>query len=676
MLFNEKEVNQNELDSVLAGIPTDEESIESNHLEKVFFARFPHEIFKAPSIDEKESSLANVYYWSGKYWALINSFELKGFLHRILKEDLHISATCRKTNLIDVFLSKFKIDEEELNVDGKSLFNTQAGVISLPLLKSIMIEKGNNLSVKDLLDSKDEWLFDHEVYKENHLTCIAEISIPDNYDEENYLHEWMFFEKTFLKSLGNRKESLEWFLNLLSSCLSGVRKGEHFTALYGAPGAGKSTLVKFLQKIFGNYISTIEPDDLIQKTSSGLKKFYQSRFSRIISLSEFNDRRIPASFIKKLTGDSEFLVGNQGVTFRLDSHIMIDTNHLVVPDEDDPAGFMRRIIYVPFGPEIKESDMDKDLELKLAKIKQSVFLNILLRFSAMEPSKLSTPDFSKELVKTVELFNNPIDFFYKKWCIPAIDLHGGKNYKLSEIYRIFMQEFFYDYENSFSNVFYHSEDFHKRPATIQKCKFNLKMQDLHHYVTNGHAGELVFHNLIIHNPGNYLSMRDYQRIQLKTFYRVCFSDDEADAIISDAERPPVISVPQSIFDTEYRDILWFKGFPSFEALGIPPDKVMWENTILMRLINGNAMLISTWLQNSMDSDKYAEIWSRLSGGIQKNSCNYFLCSNDSNIRGILNSLFDFYVNSVRRAAEKMSHMGKLKSTMQKTRLSLLQNTAL
>lgn len=66
MLFNENEVDQNELDRVMACIPADEESIESSHLERIFFARFPHEIFKAPNIDEKESSLANIYYWNGK----------------------------------------------------------------------------------------------------------------------------------------------------------------------------------------------------------------------------------------------------------------------------------------------------------------------------------------------------------------------------------------------------------------------------------------------------------------------------------------------------------------------------------------------------------------------------------------------------------------------------------
>lgn len=114
-------------------------------------------------------------------------------MHRILKDDLHINATCRKTNLIDGFLSKFNIDEEDLNVDGKSLFNTQSGVISLPLLKTIMMEKGKNLSVKELLESKDDWMFDHEVYKENHLTCIADISIPDDYLDDKYQQEMMFF---------------------------------------------------------------------------------------------------------------------------------------------------------------------------------------------------------------------------------------------------------------------------------------------------------------------------------------------------------------------------------------------------------------------------------------------------------------------------------------------------
>lgn len=655
MIFNENEINEELLEEVREEILElgDEEKICCEHLEKFFFARFPHPIFKEQNIGEKEAMTSKVHFWDEKHWPEIKSQELRGFLHRILKDDLGITATCRKNDLIAGFLSKYIISEEEINVDGKRLFNTMSGVICLDSFKKTMQGLGSDISIQKMLSMRNLWLFKHEQFKQNHLTCLANIEIPENISLERYKSDLDFFKKTFLKSMGYREDSLEWLFNLFSACISGERKGDHFTALYGAPATGKTTLTKFLRLVFGNYLQTIEPEDFVQKSDGGVRKFYHARFARMINLSELPERKANSSFIKKITGNSEILIGNYGETFTLDAHILIDTNHLLTPDETDSTAFLRRVIYIPFGPQIEENAMDKDLLQKLAKVKESFFLNLLLRFPNVNPTKISTPTISKEVIKTSEKFRNPIDFFFQKWCVPALDVHGGRKYKLSEIYRIFIQEFFYDYESEFNTLFYHSEDFHRKPASIAKQKFNLKFQDVHHFVRTGHGGDLIFYNLIIHNPGNYTTMREYQKKQLREFYRIATSDEEAEILIKDAERPSVISVPNDAFETEYRDILWYKGFPSFYSLGIPQNKIVWENSVLMLLLSGGGVQVFSWLQKTMDQTECNQIWAELMQRIQNYNYNFAFCCNDCGIRGILSSLFDFFVNSVRKIRKNM-----------------------
>lgn len=649
MIFTENEINFTKLNSLKERMNyLDEKDIGSELLAEFFFARFPHDIFKETDISERDAITANVHYWNGKSWPVIKSQELKGFLNRILKDDLHIEASCRKHDLISGFLTSYVIPNEDININAQNLFNTNTGVISLEDFKITMASQGENIDVKSLVASKNSWLFAHNDFKENHLTCLSEIEIPETVDVLKYDSDISFLKNTFLKSLGHRQDSFEWLMDLFSACISGERKGDHFTTLFGAPATGKTTLVKFLRKVFGNdYFRTIEPEDMVKKTNGGVRKFYDARFARIINVSETADKKTNASFIKKITGNADILIGDDGETFSLASHIIVDTNHMLNPDEDDPAAFLRRIIYIPFGPKINEKEMDKELHLKLEALKDSFFLNLLLRFVKIQPAFLETPSISLDAIKTAAKFNDPIKFFYEKWCVPALDLQGGKTFKLSEIRRIFVQEFFYDYENEFQKIFYRTQDFHRELALIQKQTFNLRMQNFHHFVTKGHAGELLFHNLIIHHPGTFSTMKEYQRHQLMSYYCLANTKEEADKIIAEAERPPVDRVSDDISATDFRDVTWYTDFPSFSFFGIKPEKIEWEDTILKLLINGNHSAFCSWLNSNMNPVEANRIYQNLIALIQKRFCNFEFCKFDSGIRGILNSLFDFYIGSVR-----------------------------
>ncbi|MDD7612228.1 MAG: hypothetical protein PUJ82_15070, partial [Spirochaetales bacterium] len=254
--------------------------------ESAFFKAFPHPIIKQETIFKEETLTENCFWWSGKYWRRFKPLELEGILNEVLLDALGVEATCRKNDLKKSFLARRCVPEKELNIDGEFFLNTESGVIDLVQVKKLADELGDRFNGQTLIENREKWLFPHEDFKENHLTCLAPINIPESFDEEKFMADIDFFKSTFLKSLGEREDSYEWLLNLYSACLSGERKGDHFTSLYGATGSGKSTLVEFINSIYGDeYYKTVEPEDLASKSEKAIKRFYRARFARIIGIS-------------------------------------------------------------------------------------------------------------------------------------------------------------------------------------------------------------------------------------------------------------------------------------------------------------------------------------------------------------------------------------------------------
>ena len=647
------------------------ENYESD-LADAYFATYGHQIIKLNPISRNDAICENVYFWNNLYWESIKPNIFEGRLNNILNK-MGVVQTCRKNDLKRGFLAHFTIPETEFNIEGKNLFCTKSGVIILNKLKEVLINLGENPNINELLKKKTAWLKPHSEFIRNHLTCMAPIRIPDFVDEAKFEEDRKFLKNTFMRSLGYREDSYEWMMNLFAACLSGERKGDHFTTFYGAPGTGKTTITRVLEIIFGEqYVRTIEPEDVVSKNNTSVRKFYHARFARIINISETSEKAVNASFIKKLTGKSKMLVGYGGETFDLDSHIIVDSNHLIEPDEDDPGAFLRRYIVIPFGPKINECDQNKHLAEDLEARKENFFLELLLRYANAAVAELSTPSITKEVIETAELYKNPVKLFLETWTVPAINTHGGTKIKVGELYRIFIQDFYYWYETHFDKIFYRTEDFHINLPEISRHAFTVKLECIYHNIVRGHGNELYLNNIIVHNPGTYNSIKEMQIERLKHLYLVAPDDDSALKIINAAEKPSVISLPDEPNESGFSDILWYTDFPSFSKLGIPPSQEMWEDRVLFLIGNGHNLEFSNWLSKLIGIERTKELMEKLHTALCLCKYDFILCKNNAEIKGLLGGMFDMYVKQIRSFKKPKFNISYVNKGIKKTKIENVQ----
>lgn len=92
------------------------------------------------------------------------------------------------------------------------------------------------------------------------------------------------------------KDSIEYSLQFMGSCLSGMQKLEKFTLFMGHGSNGKSTLIKLLSKIIGdNYVETRDISSLNETFSmEGLDK------TKLIISTESSFKKSKCRNVKKL----------------------------------------------------------------------------------------------------------------------------------------------------------------------------------------------------------------------------------------------------------------------------------------------------------------------------------------------------------------------------------------
>ena len=624
-----------------------------------FFCSEGKDIIKHEKLCRNSGITEGVHLYNGKIWELQIPNSLEGKCHSIL-ERRGVNAVVRKKAKIAQFFSAYEISEDEFNIDGENLFVIKNGIIDLRKLKDVyqnFTEEERGLAT--LLERKSDWFFPHELYKENHLTTMAPVSIPDVFDEAKFKCDMAFIKETMLKSLGQVEESYEWINDLLSLCLSGIRKGDFFVNFFGRGGSGKTTFINFFSSVFGeDYFRVLATTNLFDEKNSSLNKLYRRKYARIINVSEPNDSKINASFLKKLTGDSKLTVGYDEKQFKINAQIIIDSNFIIDCQEVDKEAFMRRYSCIPWGPAIQETAQDKELPEKLRKTSESFFLNLIERYAKSDIPTFHKPAISFEVQKTISLFKNPIDYFFNTFCVAATDTLGGEEKFLSDIKDIFETDFRDYYEANFNNLFYKSEQFHRNLLDITASQFNRQMK-LHHRNYDDRAGRrLRFNNIIVRKPGPEKTTMEAYVEYLKQS-GIAKNDMEALEKISEAGKTffRFSEEPDGNFD----DIKDLPGDFSFLSFGLSkyPSKIAWKNTMGFWLLNNvicnsfhlrDQTTFYNWLL-SISGNKYQQIRSALYESFLgiRNCCD--ILTNEK-FRDCLSILFDLYVKFARNKLRK------------------------
>ncbi len=233
--------------------------------------------------------------------------------------------------------------------------------------------------------------FDYHMYKINLLngtynltTGILEKHNPNeyhtkicnvSYDETAKAPLW----EAFLNRIFNNNQNLINFLQKATGyALCGSVEHQVIFILYGIGANGKSTFIKTIETLLGDYAQQMPASSLMTKKLDGAASNDIARLngSRFVAASETDEnRKFSESLIKQLTGGdtivARFLFGEY-FEFNPTHKIFLSTNHKPKITGTDRA-IWRRILLIPFNITIPDHEKDLKLLEKLEKELPGIF---------------------------------------------------------------------------------------------------------------------------------------------------------------------------------------------------------------------------------------------------------------------------------------------------------------
>lgn len=327
----------------------------------------------------------NFMFWNGKTWVK----DLKGYVRKYANK------------FIDILKDEIKNTDKRIEKAYEKGDDNQEEINELKALKKAQLEnvkRVSNKSGKDAMlselhdlhdlpvlnsefDTQDRLLntdsgvvdlktgeinaFDRKYMLSKNTNCKVDFSTPT---------VWLkFLHDLFKRPIESETEEIIDTIQLaLGESLTGRTNKEHLYILYGSGSNGKSTFVKVVNDVFGDYGTSINSDMLIQSNnSSQSSEFSLSALlgSRMVSTSETAEgKRMDEVMIKKmLSGEkinAQFKYG-QPFSFMPTFSPWMSTNNKPIIRATD-FGTWRRIFFIPFLNIFTEQTKDVEMPKKLA----------------------------------------------------------------------------------------------------------------------------------------------------------------------------------------------------------------------------------------------------------------------------------------------------------------------
>ena len=240
--------------------------------------------------------------------------------------------------------SEFDLQDNLLNTDS-GIVNLDTGEIK-PFDKKVMLSKNTNCKV-DFAEPKVWLKFLHDILERNNPNETEEL--------------------------------VETLQMALGESLTGRTNKEHLFIMYGNGSNGKSTFIKVVNDVFGDYGTSMNSDLLIQSpnSSSQSNEFALSSLlgKRMVSTSETAEgKKLDEVMIKQmLSGEpinAQFKYG-QPFSFMPTFSPWMSTNNRPIIRATD-FGTWRRIYYIPFLNTFTEEKKDVDMPKKLIAEKSQI----------------------------------------------------------------------------------------------------------------------------------------------------------------------------------------------------------------------------------------------------------------------------------------------------------------
>jgi putative DNA primase/helicase len=255
--------------------------------------------------------------------------------------------------------------------------------------------------------------------KNNFITKVA----PVNYDPSATCPQW---EKFLNRIMDNNQDLIKFLQQAVGYSLTGDVSEQCFFILWGNGDNGKTTFLRAIENILGDYSQHTPIDTLIiKKKGAASNDVARLKGSRFVTASESEKGdRLAETLIKQLTGDdtiSARFLYQETFEFEAEHKLFLATNNKPIIAGNDHA-IWRRIKLIPFQVTITEDEKDKKLPEKL-KTEYSGILNWAIKGCLeWQNHGLGTP---AEVTEATDEYRNEMDLlndFIQDCCIEGPDL--------------------------------------------------------------------------------------------------------------------------------------------------------------------------------------------------------------------------------------------------------------
>lgn len=381
-------------------------------------------------------------YWNGKTWTK----DIKGYVRKYANKVIEVlEMECKNTEakMKEVAQSGSENKEEELRllaqVQDAQLKNIKK--VSNKAGKDAMISELQSLHELpvtnsefdryDLLLNTDSGIFDlttgeakpfdKKYMLSKNTNCMVDFSEPVVW--KKFLHD--IFERG---NPAETEELIETIQMALGESLTGRTNKEHLFILYGTGSNGKSTFIKVVNDVFGDYGTSMNSDLLLQNqaNSSQSNEFSLAALlgARMVSTSETAEgKKLDEVMIKQmLSGEkmtAQFKYG-QPFSFMPTFSPWMSTNNLPIIRATD-FGTWRRIFYVPFLNTFTDDKKDIDMPKKLAKENAQILgwmIKGAVKLHQQYNDKLPKPKCLEEALSDYKKSLDVIVAFLNDRCLP------------------------------------------------------------------------------------------------------------------------------------------------------------------------------------------------------------------------------------------------------------------
>jgi len=228
----------------------------------------------------------------------------------------------------------------------------------------------------------------------------------------------------FLERIFNQNQELiEFIQKALGYSLTGDTSEDCLFILYGTGQNGKTTFLRTISEIWGDYTVDTPTETLLTKERDNIPNdIARLRGTRLVTSSEAQEgRRFNEILIKKLTGRDKItarFLRQEFFEFEPTFKIWIAVNHKPVVKENTIA-FWRRIRLIPFTNQIPNDEVIPNFEKILLEEKEGIFNWILEGFKKWKKERLGIPE---EIKTAVEEYRDEMDIlaeFISQICIES-----------------------------------------------------------------------------------------------------------------------------------------------------------------------------------------------------------------------------------------------------------------